>query len=242
MAGQVAGRRCLARRQTRHRTWPPPSQCCSTTTHPKRGLRPRPKRAATGQSSPYIVFDAQTLDLHMAASASLLCYPPRRKDRKLVLHAAPRKSLEPSKERSDPGRAASGLGHSGAVLSMMMRITALSVPLLRVETSGSGQAKAKPDMRRRQRTPPPPIILLGANAGRPWSRSRQFRQPFGLPDADGHRRSASMKSTSWLSQLPLQDPDRRRSHQSGYMVERLLPPSPKCHPRRPFWNFDEDRY
>lgn len=35
-----------------------------------------------------------------------------------------------------------------------MRITALSV--LRVETSGSGQAKAKPDMRRRQRTPPTP--------------------------------------------------------------------------------------
>lgn len=86
-----------------------------------------------------------------------------------------------------------------------MRITALSV--LRVETSGSGQAKAKPDMRRRQRTPPP--ILLGANAGLPWSRSRQFRQPFGLPEMDNDD-VLGIKSASRSSQLPLQDPDRRR--------------------------------
>lgn len=50
---------------------------------PQTGLRPRP-RGATGQSWPCIVFDAQTLDLHMAASASLLCYPPTHQGEKIA--------------------------------------------------------------------------------------------------------------------------------------------------------------
>lgn len=81
-----------------------------------------------------------------------------------------------------------------------MRITALSV--LRVETSGSGQAKAKPDMRRRQRTPPHPA----GSERRPPMVQEPTVPPAVRPTRDGQRRRSGHKVDVEVVATPLARP------------------------------------